>query len=56
MKYIRKTPLLIATVYTQVGKTSPLLLATLKSFPLLGKERDVRNGQGEVFQDFWVIR
>jgi hypothetical protein len=41
-----------ATVYTQVGKTSPSLLATLKSFPLLIKERDVRNGQGEVFQDF----
>jgi tetratricopeptide (TPR) repeat protein len=32
------SPLLAkATVYTQVGKTSPLLLATLKSFPLLGK-------------------
>jgi len=33
-----------ATVYTQTGKTSPSLFATLKSFPLLSK--------GEVFQDF----
>jgi hypothetical protein len=29
-------------------KTSPSLLAMLKSFPLLIKERDVRNSQGEV--------